>query len=661
VDVFFVISGFLITSHLIREAMRHGKVKLGAFWAARARRILPASLLTIGVTVGLTLFFAPVTQFETLRRQALASIFYVQNWVLARDAVDYSAAENDATPFQHFWTLSVEEQFYLFWPLLVLVGVWIVARKTATAGLALNERSFRAALTVLFGVVVLASLVYSILKVARGDLEAYFITTTRIWELGAGSMLAVVGGLRLSTAGRNLLTYLGLAAIVVSAFVLSDETPFPGLAAVPVIAGTIAVILAGTPDRDGRLAPLVRADPWAAASNFTVAQWIGDRSYSLYLWHFPVIILWPMIVKHPASWLDIVGMVVVALVLSDLSYRFIEQPVRKAPFFAQSTRNSLIAALLALLAIAGTTWLYPLRAEQATASWKELATETKALPELGAASIVDGHLEPFPSGTITMMPSPADAQKNTPKGFRGKRCVAPQLADVIPECISGDEKSDVSIALVGDSHARMYAGAIAEAAKKNGWRLRTYLKVSCPFTPTPKVLETRGSLVCTEPNAAVLDELLADPPDLVVTTWRFSTNFTADGDPDAAAAAGFASYWNTLEDAGIGVLVLRDVPEHQQDVPACVAAHYTDPEACTTPRDDSSLLGSAVLEQAIALAPRTRVADFTDLLCDQSSCKAVIGNVLAYRDKHHLTAVYARTMIPQLAEAIDAALPSGAR
>jgi len=657
VDVFFVISGFLITSHLIREATRTGKVKLGAFWAARARRILPASLVTIGVTMALTVWLVPATLFPDLRKQALASVFYVQNWVLAGEAVDYSAAENDPTPFQHFWTLSVEEQFYLFWPLLVLVGLWIVTRTAATSSAVLREGRLRRVLTAIFGAVVLASLAYSIVSVSGGRADAYFITTTRIWELGAGGLLAAIGGLALRATWRYAINYLGLAAILASAFILSNETPFPGLSAVPVVAGTVAMILAGSRRHDDHEIELAPSDPWTALSKVGVVRWLGDRSYSLYLWHFPVIVLWPMLLKHPANWLDLLGMLVLSLILADLSYRFVEHPVRRAPFFTQSTPRSLIASLIAMLLLAGATWIYPTLGNRAIADWKDLAQEAKAIPGLGAQSVVDGRLTAFPTGKVMITPSPATAKQDTPKGFRGKHCVASQLAEVTPSCIVGDPNSDVSIAFVGDSHARMYAGAMAKMAKDSGWKLRTYLRLSCPFSPTPKVLETMGSLKCTEPNAEVLKTLLADPPDLVVTTWRFSANFdTGDAPKSATAAAGFAQYWNALEEAGIGVLVLRDVPEHDRDVPDCVAEHYQDPEACSVPRDKSSLRGGSVLRRAIKLAPKTQVADFTDLLCDKTSCKAVIGNVLAYRDKHHLTSLYARTMVPQITRAVEAQL-----
>lgn len=651
VDVFFVISGYLITSHLIREAARSGRVRLGAFWAARARRILPASLVAIAVTIALTLWVAPVTLFENLWRQALASIFYVQNWVLAADSVDYSASENAATPFQHFWSLSVEEQFYLFWPLLVLVGVWIAGRRLGSAGGASRESSLRQPLLVIFGVVVVASLAYSILSVARGDAEAYFVTTTRIWELGAGGLLATFGGARLGGMARRILTYGGLALIAFSAVLLTTESPFPGIFALPVVVGTIAVIMAGTPSEDDELPAPGRFDPWRAASHNRAVLWVGDRSYSLYLWHFPVIILWPYAFDRDPGVFDLLLMAAVSLVLSDLSFRFIEQPVRTAKLFASSTPITLVSSLVAMLLLAGATFTYLAAAESQRVSWQKLAQQARDLPELGAATVTAEGPVPFPSGEAMMVPSPLKAQQETPKGFRGQKCVADQRAAHTPECVRGDKESERSIALVGDSHARMYGWAINRVAKNNDLRLRSFLHLSCPFSPTPKGAELQGTLKCTEPNAETLETLLADPPEVVITTWAAYTGFTDDGSAGVQGSQGFAEYWAVLEDAGIDVLILRDVPTLDEEILECVASNYERPDACAKPRTEA-LRGEEILRGAVELEPRVNVADFTDLFCDDELCRPVIGNVLAYRDYHHLTATYAATMVPRLEAAV---------
>lgn len=658
VDVFFVISGFLITSHLIREASRTGRVKLGAFWAARARRILPASLVTIAATIAATAWLAPITHFDRLWRQALASIFYVQNWILAADSVDYSASENEATAFQHFWSLSVEEQFYLFWPLLVLVALWVVARGALSPGRVGREQRLQKALTVLFGAVVLVSLAYSIFTVSDGQADAYFVTTTRIWELGAGGMLAVIGLRRLRPAWRYMLVYLGLAAIAGSAFLLTNETPFPGLAAIPVILGTVAVILAGTPAKGEHEVVLAKYDPWTFASRLGPAQWIGDRSYSLYLWHFPVIVLWTMAADRKVDYLDIVGMAVVSFVLAHFSYRFIEQPVRRASYFTQSTARSLTAAAVSMLLVAVLTFAYSIMIARAAGNgdWEALAIQARSLPSVGAEAVkMNGEIPTFTTSTAAITPSPLDAAGDRDLVFSNDECVAHIRDDVTPRCTIGNRDAHISVALVGDSHARMYSTALGKVAEDNGWFMQTYLHDSCPFNPVPREIEIKKRLVCTEPNTVVMEQLLADPPDLVITTWSFAHVFVDDDVVGKSAAAGFAEYWTTLRHAGIKVLVLRDIPHMTEDIPDCIAQNYDDPDVCARPRADA-LIGTALLEEALALAPTVSVADFTDLYCTDQICKSVIGNVLVYVDDSHITDSFALSMITQLETAVDEAL-----
>ncbi|CAI9393843.1 acyltransferase family protein [Microbacterium sp. T2.11-28] len=663
VDVFFVISGFLITSHLVRDAARTGRVRLGAFWAARARRILPASLVAIGATVAVTSWFAPVTAFADLAKQALASIFYVENWVLAGDAVDYSAAENDATPFQHFWSLSVEEQFYLFWPLIVFAALWIVARRKGAAD-GHDGRRLRLVLLVMFGAVVLASFAYSVYAVSQGQVDAYFVTTTRVWELGAGGLLAVIGVRRLPRGVRALLVYAGLAAIAVSAFTLTSESPFPGLAALPVILGTVAVIVGGTAGQDAP-APVPpswdRWDPWTRASRLRAVQWIGDRSYSLYLWHFPVIIIWTMMADRTVDHLDIIAMSVVSVVLAHFSYEFIEQPVRRASYFSSSTPRTLIAGLVAMVLVAGTTFAYPVMTARAAGGgdWDALAQQASALPRTGAAAVLRaGDVPTFTTADAAVTPSPLLAGSDRNAIFSDAECVAGQRDAVTPECTAGDPSADPSVVLVGDSHARMYSTALAELAERDDWHLRTYLHNACPFNPVPREIEVQKESVCTAPNEVVMDELLASRPDLVVTTWSSSAAMVDDGAEGAPGAAGFAEYWNRLEDAGIQVLVIRDTPRMSVDVPDCVAQNYDDPDECAVPRE-KGLRGEAVFADATRMAPRASVADFTDRLCTAEVCKAVVGNVVAFTDRHHLSDTFVRTLKPELAAALTSALAAG--
>ena len=297
VDVFFVISGYLITGHLWRGYRKTGSVSLLDFWGRRARRLVPAAALVLLVTWLVARVAEPVTELPDIAVQIRASALYFQNWQLASEAVNYLQSEGPATPVQHFWSLSVEEQFYLVWPLLfgaaALVAI-VVARARGGRGghhrprrqpsPAAARRAGLVTVAVLTTALVGCSLAYSVYDTRTNPAAAYFVTTTRMWELGVGGLLAMVP----DTYGRRIgrqgwLGWAGLAAVMVAAFTLSGTSPFPGWIALLPVLGAAAMIAGGS--ADGRLgpAPLTSARPLV---------FLGGISYSLYLWHWPIISLY---------------------------------------------------------------------------------------------------------------------------------------------------------------------------------------------------------------------------------------------------------------------------------------------------------------------------------------------------------------------------------
>lgn len=658
VDVFFVISGFLITGHLLREAGETGRIDLPRFWAGRVRRILPASLATIAAVVALSLALSPSTQWETVGRQALASVFSVQNWVLAADSVDYLAAENPPTALQHFWSLGVEEQFYLVWPLLVVAAAALALRRRAGAGspgaarrLGDRRRMPSIALAI-FGVVVCASLAHSIALTSAGDPAAYFVTPTRVWELGAGGLLAagILRGShstwrapRWATGGtsRSLLALAGLAAIAASAFLYDAGTPFPGAAAALPVLGTVAVILAGRTAGALSVHRVVDLRP---------VQWTGNVSYSLYLWH------WPAVVFHatvsggdPGPW-ESLGLLALSLLLAAASHRWIEVPARTFAPLVRSTRTALVAGAVAVAVVASLSTVPGIRQERLLAAERAAAEQLLAAPPsgLGAGSIPAG-APAYAGGSRAIVPAPAAAPADRPA--LGE-CVQDPAAPTTKECEIGNSAGGLTVALVGDSHAGHWYQAMAEAAKERGWTLVTYLKSSCPFSAARRTAEVEGGISCAGANAATLRRIVerGDVDAVVTGNWAGST-FAGD------AAGGFAEYWSALEDAGIPVYPIVDNPrpgrdEYPRD---CVAANPDSPEDCGRSQSDALEHTDATLE-AGRREPRANVLDFTDQFCVDGFCPALIGNVLVYRDHHHLSDTYVRTLVPVFTERLLAAM-----
>src|SRR4051794_20249721 len=283
VDVFFAVSGFLITSMLVEELVGSGRIALTAFWARRARRILPAALVTLLACAVGTMLLVPTHRWDAFLTEIATSAAYVENWQLAHAAVDYFAKADGISPVQHYWSLSVEEQFYLVWPLLLLAAVGVTHGRSARVRLG--------ALAAAMGVLTAASLAWSILHTPADPEAAYFVTPTRAWEFGAGGVLALLPQLgRSPAAARAALSWLGLVAIVVAGFAYGPQTIFPGSAALLPVLGALAVIRAGAPYH--RLAP-------TRLLSRPAIQRTGDLSYSLYLWHWPLLVLLPYAVHLP--------------------------------------------------------------------------------------------------------------------------------------------------------------------------------------------------------------------------------------------------------------------------------------------------------------------------------------------------------------------------
>lgn len=317
VDVFFVVSGFLITGLLVRDVAVSGRVDLTTFYIRRARRIIPAALVVLATCALATLAFVPRVEWRPFLQQILSSALYVENWHLARDSQIPRRADLESTPVQHFWSLSVEEQFYLLWPLLIITAV-VLARRSSRRMLFV---------AVVLGAATLASFVHGVTLTAVDHNLAYFSTFARAWEFGVGGLLALAPAVRSDRLVRTraLAGWLGLIAIVVSVVSYTDPELFPGyLALVPVL-GTALVIGAGMPGLAWSVAPLARLG---------IVQWFGGISYSLYLWHWPIIMFTPYITGQPSEAPVMLLLLGLTIAVAAASKRWIEDPFR-----APSRRN----------------------------------------------------------------------------------------------------------------------------------------------------------------------------------------------------------------------------------------------------------------------------------------------------------------------------------
>jgi len=332
VDAFFVVSGFVITGVLVRERERTGRISLRAFWVRRARRILPLALLVIAAVVAIAPWAWAGAKVASIHTDALWAMLFAANWHYAARADTYFDAGSVPSPLLHYWSLGVEEQFYVVWPLLVVLAV-------AVAGGARRHRVAIATLAVAVGA---ASLVWAVASTSSDPTTAYFSTLTRAWELALGAALATVPryAVRLAPAARTALSWAGLATVVTAYLLVTPETGVPWPAALGVAVGTALVLVAG----------IGAPAPGAVLLTNPVSGYLGDISYGLYLWHFPLVVLAPVVLAATGAGSAAV-VITGTLVLAVISHHLVERPVLDAPGVR---RRSMVAAAMALvLLVAG--------------------------------------------------------------------------------------------------------------------------------------------------------------------------------------------------------------------------------------------------------------------------------------------------------------------
>jgi len=633
VDVFFVISGYLITGLLLREAATTGGVSVPRFWARRIKRLLPAGVTVLVATLLGTWLFLPVTSWRLVAGDVGAASVSMVNWRFAERTVDYLAKDVSPSPVTHFWSLAVESQFYLVWPLVLwlLVRVW----RNDTA-------KFRLAAAITFTGLTIASLALAVERSTQGDPTAFFTTHTRLWELGIGALtaLAAVRLARLTRRWSLALSASGLVGIVAAAVLIGPTTDWPGLATLLPTVSTVMLIAGGSPSSENAVTRALSVRPFVL---------VGALSYSLYLWHWPILTIASarLDVTH---WGQGLGLVVLSAVPAYASYRWIEGPARSLPVLNRARVSLLLGALLtvATAACAALLWL-------GAASGK---ADDGDHP--GAAALRDGTAAPF-DRDAGFAPSVQDATDDLPDVYADGCHVSQTEAEAL-RCTYGRADATFVVALVGDSHAAQWQPALRSLAEDQGWRLDSYTKSGCPVT-TALLWNSSADTpytTCTEWNRNVVTSLGASPPDLVVTSqggdYRISdpTGPVARPAADEALTDGMAARWSEISSFA-PVAVLLDTPMPGIRVPECLAVDDADGADCSVELSSSAQRSASGLQRAAAASTQPDLMiDMTEYVCPGSTCPPVIGSVLVWRDSNHMTATYSKTLGPYLGEALAA-------
>jgi peptidoglycan/LPS O-acetylase OafA/YrhL len=628
VDVFFVISGFLITRQLLQEAERRGRFSFAGFYARRARRIVPAATVVTVATLFGAYLWAPPLRLGAIARDGLAAALFGVNWRLAAQGTNYFQASSPPSPFQHYWSLSVEEQFYLAWPLVLAVVLFTVRKR--------ERRTKARALVAVLTAVIAASLWASIHVTNISAPYGYFGTHTRVWELAVGALIAATADslLRLPRPLAAVIAWLGLAAIVISCFIYGASTMYPGAAAILPVAGAALIIAAGCGAAPS-LGPERLLTIWPM-------RWTGRISYSLYLWHWPLLILIPDAVGHPLTLAERCAAIGAAVLLSVLTYVLVEQPFQHQrilvtkPHRGLALGTGLIAASVAValvvpamltlpagVAIATTDSANVQAALAAAASQTQLPTTVVPLAQASTD---------YPNSDGCEVDDSAESPKLPCNGF-------------------GDQTGTTQVVLIGDSHAGMWLGAVNSIAIANHWKLTFFAKSGCPIGDYPDFVSPTLKRTYTECNAwrpaAIADVVALHPALIIVGSQARSIDGT---EPD-----GLEKSIASLKSSGATMVFLADTPSPAAEgsIPDCLSVHPTDIERCAIPRAEAAL-DSAGRQAEIKGAERAgaTVIDPTPWFCTASSCPAVVQNVIVYEDNSHISATYALLRAPDLQRAL---------
>lgn len=599
VDVFFVLSGYLITGLLAKEMNSTGRINLVQFYARRARRLLPAAATMLLVTLAACRLLFPPFEQHAMATPALSTALYSSNIFFAHRSTDYLASDAATNPLLHTWSLAVEEQFYFIWPLLVMFGMRTGQKRR---------------LWIVLGIVAATSLAACIWLTKTAQPWAFFGSPARAWEFALGGIACLLTG-RLRFRFASAIRWMGLLAILGAGVFYTHSTPFPGVTALLPVLGTAAVLFFPTSQPTSGVM-------WILGN--PVAQFLGRLSYSWYLWHWPVLVFANDLSRHLGLAARL-AFAAASLGLAAVTNALIENPIRFHRALVPRPRLSLtFAGCLTMASSAACVLLYfaAIHSERAP----NQAIYTKALADL-------------------------------PKVY-SSGCHVNYSATASPDCAFGDTRSNTSIVLFGDSHAAQWFPSLENVALENHWKLISLTKSACPV-PQVEFREDkigRTYTECGQWRANSIRRIIDLHPALVViSSWAgYVQQGIADngyGVTPAQWVTGLAHTVSEFSKAGLRTVVLRDTPQPGFDVVGCLAraawTHRQDP--CNFERRVSAHADVARLEAAaIQNIERTYLIDLSSDICGSDACDPVQNQMIVYRDGNHLTASYNSSLAPML-------------
>ncbi|MGR0158866.1 acyltransferase family protein [Paenarthrobacter nitroguajacolicus] len=624
VDVFLLISAFLMTLQFTGRYKQGRPMDLLRHWLHLFRRLLPAVVVVLLGTLAATFIFLPPTRWAEIVQQSWASLFYFENRLLQDLAVDYYATDHSmASPVQHFWSLSIQGQVFILWP-IIFATVALVCRRFALR--------YRAMLVYVFAIIFVASFIYSIIFTANNQAVAYFDTFARLWEFALGTLVALMlPAMNFSKPVRVVLGWIGVAAMLTCGILLQVQTAFPGFVALWPTLAAVAVIAAG---QTGSRLGVDRI----LSSKFLVR--LGDNSYALYLWHWPILVIalaWTG--KDHAGWLSGTVIVALSLLLAFLTTKFVEKPFRQWKWPEMKRRRSVIAIVACLAVVSA-----PLVAFQYKLDLDEQAAQARMVfDNPGAMALLPGYVDQAaPNAPVQPAAERVGREwANLSDGCSGD--TKPESRLLQDNCQQNSVGADATktVLVVGNSHSQQWLAALEVLAEHHHWRLYSLLYGGCPFMTEDPESEPG----CNEFNSEVRSHIREHAPDAV-----FMVGTAAEPSwPDERLTPGFEELIPEVTSLGTHIVAVRDNPRFNYNLRDCTIAKGVDSPDCRPLKADV-LAEPSPFDAVTGKYQDLSLVDMTDLICPETYCPPVIGNTFVYLDDNHLTKSYVKSMSDMLDE-----------
>lgn len=666
VDVFFVISGYLLTSLFFKEIEREKFVNVFAFFSRRVRRLLPASVLTVFGTVLIGWLVLSPFALEELIKDAFAASTYSMNFRLVHQATDYLGSQSSPSIFQHYWSLAVEEQFYLIWPFVF-------------AGLAKLKIS-REQIGILMGILITISFGFSVIQTEQNEIWAFFMLPTRAWEMALGALIACYKDqiLLLNEKLIEILSFIGLASILIPCVLYDDFTLYPSWrAAFPVIGTALIISCAGS--------------TISKILSFKVFTSIGKYSYGWYLWHWPLICLAKRYYFQQNDLLVSFIASVVAFFMAVISYKVIEKPIRELKVFSTRPKKGVVLGIfltgLSVLVLLVAFYTRPISTIQLSSSQNETS-----IPEVSSSDSPEGIFEPSTASEdltnstpvpdimsdhsqddqeienptnatpvpdimneylqehqqrladgaqLQVLPDYVGLGGADPKVYSdGQGCHVRVEGRTSPLCEYGDTSANRTMVLFGDSHAASWFPLFDQFSREKGWRLLSRTKSSC------FVEDLRFPLYGTDLEYAecfdwknwVVNELQENPVDLViVVTKRKDVEILRDQFSVEEWQSGLVSTLNSFRSVSSDVVLVGATPLLNNHARECITSYPNNLDFCHGKFEDVVPSDYQALEIQSADDAQVKYLPTIDLVCTDVFCPVVVGNNVVYRDRQHLT------------------------